>query len=124
MKATRAAKLEWLTGKAAKLEPKTTYTYGADCKTSDFDSDAITLRSLCDYALIFASRFHRERRHILHFCGSWFAREKEFLAVFDMATEGKHCSMVYINRQDSLLETYMSWKSDEIGDFRLGFPVV
>ena len=83
-----------------------------------------TLRSLCDYALIFASRFHRERRHLFHFCGSWFAHEKEFLAVFEMATEGKHYSMVYINRQDSLAETYMSWRSDEIGDFRLDFPVV
>ena len=59
-----------------------------------------TLRSLCDYALVFASRFHRERRHLFHFCGSWYEREKDFLEMFDNATKGKHYCLIYTDRQD------------------------
>ena len=83
-----------------------------------------TFRSLCDCGFIFASRFYKERRHLFHFCGSWFEKEKEFLKLFDRCTEGDHFCMIYRNRQDTIEDTYGSWKAGEMKDFRLEFPVV
>jgi hypothetical protein len=70
-----------------------------------------TLRGICDYAIVFGDRFARSRRAIWNFVGQWYAKEQEFLDMFDAATREKYFCLVFKNNTGSKEEAYTSWRA-------------
>ena len=83
-----------------------------------------TLRGMADYVFVFADKFARSRRHIYNFVGQWYEKEKDFLAMFDQATNQPHTCLMYKNRAPTIEESYLSFRAPAPEDFSIEFTVV
>ena len=83
-----------------------------------------TLRGMADYVFVFADKLARSRRHVYNFVGQWHEKEKEFLAMFDKATNQPHTCLMYKNRAPTIEEPYLSFRAPPPEGFKIKLTVL